>query len=438
MTTLRDARSVSGSVHDIEALRALQSSDCNALFVSSRTLYLLANLAQLDINFKSRFASEFLPGGQYIVVDPAGSDGDLVDEIINNFRLEVYDMGCDLTAALNALTTAISLGGASGCGCTIGGGLDNEEGEEGGTVPSPVGDITYGPPDGGIANRQCKVANSIYFTYLDLFTELDNQNVDQMGIIGLSIAVATVAAIIGLVTFGPIGAAMAAVAGLIAAFSAQLIGVTVNLGDIVTELTSAEDDLICALFYATDAGEARTNWESVVSGLTLTAPEQLLINMLLTNSTLNVLWFSTDTSEAFYGSYTPPNACLCPDECEWEFSSGITGTGNLDRDGAERVLTSHLDGGVHRVHIEITEPAPCLTTNFQITDISSTGDFTGGSKNAKCRDSAGDDQSVYDNADPLPTGTFEASRVIFSSGVGAFTVTLTLEDTPDQGPCPTP
>jgi hypothetical protein len=90
---LRDGNRIPGSVHDLTATLALSDVADQVLFVSPRTLRLLANLAEVDVKILSRYAKNYLPGGMIDVVEDEDTEAEDVDEISNRFGIEVMPVG---------------------------------------------------------------------------------------------------------------------------------------------------------------------------------------------------------------------------------------------------------------------------------------------------------------------------------------------------------
>lgn len=86
---LRRSDQIAGSLQDVAILSSLPDDDTNVLFVSSRTLYLLANLSEKEVwNYRSYF-TEALDGGLVRTVEPDDTEAEFVDEVANRFALEV-------------------------------------------------------------------------------------------------------------------------------------------------------------------------------------------------------------------------------------------------------------------------------------------------------------------------------------------------------------
>lgn len=351
MTEIRNINDVKGSVFDLPHAMSLSSEDCNVLLVSSRTLFFIQKFSLMEVGFNARYAAEFLDGDRYILAQTE-TDQDDISEITNSYGLEVMDVTCDIVNAIQGITFAIQSSQAA-CGCPVGQGVDNESGEQGGVPPSPVGDIVYDYADPAIVDRKCKAANSVYWSIYNTFVQLDANNVDSMGVFGLALVVGLVGAAIGAVTLGPIGSLMAGVAGVVAVFVGQMLGISVDLEDIVAAMNVVEDALICALYEATNAAGARTAFQAaLVAEGSLSSGEIGLVMLFLPNTVTNILFFSVEGSEAFFDGYVAPNSCgTCsgPPE-DWILApsgffgatsaEGTLGTGEILQDGTEFTLSS--------------------------------------------------------------------------------------------------
>jgi hypothetical protein len=113
-----------GSIHNLAVLESLSSARCNLLLCSDRTMYLLHNLATLDVTFASRYAVDLLQSG-YVRVESDTAEWDLYLEVVERFQEEVLDMTCDIQAGLESIADAIA-----GLKISCGGG--------GGSVGNPV------------------------------------------------------------------------------------------------------------------------------------------------------------------------------------------------------------------------------------------------------------------------------------------------------------
>lgn len=354
MTTIRNINDVRGSVFDLPHAMSLSPDNCNVLLVSDRTLFFIQKFSLMEVGFTARYAAEFLDGDRYVLAQTE-TDQDDISDIKNSYGLEVMDVTCDIVSAIESITFAIQ-STQTACGCPVGQGADNESGEEGGVPPSPIGDIVYDYTDPGVTDRKCKASNSVYWSIYNVFVQLEVNNVDEMGILGLAVAVGLIGAIIGTVALGPIGGLIVAVAGIIAIFAGRLLGLSIDLATIVAAMVTDEDDLICALYEAESAEDARDAYEAVlVANGTLTAQEIALVMLFLPNAVTNVLFFSVEGSESFFDGYVSPNDCTAcvPDPVDWVLAAsgffgatsaeGTLGTGVISQDGTEFTLSSVLN-----------------------------------------------------------------------------------------------
>jgi len=90
---LRDSARILGATWDLTELSDLSDSPDQVLFVSERTLNILANLAQNEVGFYGKYIGETLNGGLVRVIDDDDSEAEDVDRIAQNFGLEVIPVG---------------------------------------------------------------------------------------------------------------------------------------------------------------------------------------------------------------------------------------------------------------------------------------------------------------------------------------------------------
>lgn len=316
---------VKGAVHDINEIKVLSDDQCNIRFMSDRTLYILQNLSAEDITFLTRYGT-ILDNDEYIPVTDASPDFDDVETAIDLVRRDLTDMtSCDIVSAINQLTQAIV---ATSCGCEVGQGSDTSDGVNGGPIPPPVGDIIYQEPS-TVQDRNCKAANLVHQTLLDLFTDLDAYNVDDMGVLGLVVAIGVVTGIIASTILTPMGGIIVGVAGALAAFVAKMIGVTVSLADIVGAMSIRQTDLVCALYSSSSASTAKTAYLDVLSEeIGFGAAERALVDLMMFNAFMNTLFFDTAELASFWPGYTGPvdcSTCLAPIISDIEDVPGFPG-----------------------------------------------------------------------------------------------------------------
>lgn len=347
---LRLISAANGFVQDVEQLSVLSDDACNLRALSDRTLYILQNLSGLDITFLSRYGT-IESNDEYLPVSPGSPEAATVETAIDIVRRDLTDMSCnDIVIAINALTSVV---GTNACGCPVGQGEDTTAGVEGGPVPPPIGDIVFEEP-AAVPDRKCKAANAIHLTVTEVFTKLEDYGVDQMGVLGLALAVTVITGIIASTVTTPIGGIVVGIAGGLAILGAKLIGISVfNLGDILAALAAGETDLVCELYNATTADGGRDAYIAELSSLGLTGVETALVGLILSNGVMNILFFDTPETAVFWDTFTPAVDCsTCdPPLGTWIISpsgfKGINsvggvplGTGVIDQGGGTFTISS--------------------------------------------------------------------------------------------------
>jgi len=324
-TNIRDAGRARGTVLDLAELLSLPDADSNLLCVSTQTLAIIQAYGRLEVNITSRYAREFLPGDRYVVADDEDELDD-IGQVANNYRLGVLDMSCEIVQALNIIAGAISSSRAD-CGCDIGQGVDNESGESGGSVPSNIGDIAYSEP-AAVTSRDCKAANLVHQTIVDTFAALNDHNVDDLANIGLIGTVGLAVALIAATVVAPLVAVVVGVAGGMAVMAARIIGLSIDLSDMVTALNEEGNALVCALATATTADGARTAYEAVLEAdTTLNSAEIGTVVLFMTNGLLNTLFFDVEGLSDFFETYVTPYDCASCDglPVTWTFPADFEG-----------------------------------------------------------------------------------------------------------------
>lgn len=330
---------IRGSVFDLSHALSLSESDCNVLLVSSRTLYFVQTFAEKEVAFPTRYATAFLDGGLYVAATTP-TQLDQINTIRNNYGLEVLDVTCDLVSALNGIANALTSSAQSACGCVTGGGVDTTDGVEGGPIPDPIGDIDFGYVDPAVTDRKCKASNWVFHAIRDIFVDLADHDVAAMGALGVGVVVTIVGATIAAVVATPLAGLVVAVSGIILTFAARVIGLSIDLDDIVTALNGNDQALICALFEATSADGARTEWDTILTGPLSTINKELVM-LLMQNAVLDILFFSSGASETFLDTYVSPISCAtCQQSISWYFQTGLEGWTFFD----DSVLPSSASG----------------------------------------------------------------------------------------------
>jgi len=379
---LRKYERISGAVHDYQRLLELPADDCNILIVSSRTLHLLANYAGYEANWYARFLRDLGSGGMVSPIRAGDAEAPIVDEIANNFRLEVVPVTCDFVAALNAQTDVLRLilaamqaGGVNGCGCiTIGPGEDapsagDDPDDHGGEPPTGFDDWT------AYDEYKCRYANRIVDEFIELLTRM-------IGLLpaaaGLGIA-AIVALIAGVIAGGWSILIILAVGVGTAALTVFTLIATIILADDglafftawAAELEATKESAVCAMFVSQTPEAARAaivTWmsdaaaEAVVglgNGTLLGDLADQLIAAAVNNNLVNRMFPDLAQAEFIPIDYIGDIDCTgCVADCAFGF---VTGSGGLVYTGSEFELSSEdLGGGVHSLQIVTT----CTDANW--------------------------------------------------------------------------
>ncbi len=264
-------------------LSGLPDDDCHILFVSSRTLYLLANYAQNEVNFLGRYAKSFEDGGFYTAVEEGDAQEIDVLEIANRFALEVQPV-CeeivaaigDITAELNGIKIGIddlslnltyirqsvdTVSQTNGCCAPTG---ENPPP----TAPDLGDPATEDPPEDWATwaeywTYKCRAANRIADDWIATLNSLATLSgaAGAIGAIALGLFLNTSllgGILVGLIAIGFSAAAAAAI--VIAALIAIVlggVGLLAYFAQIGSEMDDNKDDLVCQLFYATSPENAR-------------------------------------------------------------------------------------------------------------------------------------------------------------------------------------
>ncbi len=355
----------------------------------------------------------------------------------SSIGMEVFEsiMACNLIEAINGIKVALEM---SGCCVPPGQGEDNEEGEEGGSVPSPIGEVVYQEPS-AISDRKCKASNLVHESLRDAFFRLDELGADKLGVLGLALTASVVAAVFASFVASPIAGVIVLVAGSLAAFVARLIGVTVVLEDIWQVMDDNEQALVCAFYGSTTVNDAREMYLDLLTLGGLGSAEVGLVSLLMYNSLLNVLFFDTLGTAAFWPIYTGPISCddCEPATCLWGFVTGGWGTGNLDIDSMQRTLASVPVAGAHTIQILLPEGSCFANRELSVISVSGWTNVVSYSNDLKCDDGVGGQNIVYDNSstgDPPPSGIHTGALLRMFSAT-AFTAEVVLLNSGIKPPC---
>jgi hypothetical protein len=224
----------------------------------------------------------------------------------------------DILAALNQTIKAINdLCGCNQISITCGGGgntgtqIEQESGTEGGTPPEGTSS-----PDPSISERKCKAANMIYDDLKAIIDQLDLQDIgtwDLVGVVPSSDLLGQIITTVG----GWVGSAISSVAGMVLNAAAWLLSTFASLSfsNISSVMNTYHQDLVCALYNATDAETARADFLTILTDNGVSTVESAFVEFLMPMNVLNVLFFAVDnpdseaTLDGYMGSVDCATAC---------------------------------------------------------------------------------------------------------------------------------
>ena len=440
---------VKGSVFLLQELGLLDPDSCNILFLSDTSLYLAQRFARKEVNWLARYAENITDNGQaFDPLDLGNIPGvDLAQEVARKYRVEVSQSMTvqTLVDAIDRLTVAVS---NQSCGCDIGQGADTDSPQETGGPPIPIGEVTYGPP-GPIVDRKCKAAHWIFDNLVAIYTDLDDNGIDTYSGITLALLATLVGAAIGSAATPVFGTILGAVAGVIIGISASILGANIDFGQIVSIFNTGQNQIICAMYDSSNANDARQAIIDYLDTTAMTVPNKALVEIMLTNSALNVLYFSSLDSESEIQNWPTVIDCsMCGGNCQFSYTENDrgygpgAGTGSLASDGVQRTISSELVSGKHRIKFELPSlDIGCQAVNRRITIHSITGWTSAGNNTsfAWCSDGLNGLQIVWDNQLPggsLPPniGTHDLSG-LFAISDTPWSMEITIPQLANTPPC---
>lgn len=438
MTTIRKLSEVRGSVFDLPKSQTLPDDDCNVLLVSSRTLYFIQTFATGEIDFLARYASSFLDGAKYVLAETS-SDFDQINDLQNRYEIEVVPVTADLISELQNITLAIQqLAGADCASC--GTEVDPE------AAPAP----TIGPGEdwttlAAYETYKCEAVNWLLDGIIDTFEKLDAYGAGFWLNTQVATGSALVTAVIATTLFAT---SFAIIAGAIVAFVVALIlGSTIDISNILSVLQTNRDDLTCILFDGADASASKTNFLTELGVLGMNSGEVGLVSALLVFGLVNNLYELNPEIEG----HTITSVCTgCGADCAlffMRFSDSTTrGTGNIDKDGASRVLSSveHPSNGFHYISVNVSllpddiglfltcapMAASCVGTNnenFKFNPLSLGGFTDAGSTGTRCI--SGSHSIIWTGSAPTLGVEYVISFFQFASST-PFTLTCDITQIP--------
>jgi hypothetical protein len=349
----------------------------------------------------------------------------IVDTAIEEFQMA----GCeDLVLAVDNLTAQVGLintnvQNANDCGCD---GTSFDESE------LNNGDIQE--PGQAYLDGKCRTANVLHDRVRNFASTMDTLGVDNILNLGVGLATSIVA---GLVLAGPGGWATLLVIGVVSGILLLLVDLTAGqFGDLVTELDENQGALVCALFTAGSAIEARESYLEVLDAQAVGAPAQQIVAFMLTNSVTNQLFVPSgaylEGTDWLNDGFTPTDCDNCAGPVifarlpEFPNSEEKGGTGDLTLNNAPRDLTATLDeNGFYYVTIKHVNHGSEFSCNYQGTSLSA-GDGRGWA----WYEWDGEQNVLIDEAeesqDPMPPQVLGNVSAVVWIGVSSFTVTVRL------------
>jgi len=399
-----------GSIHDLEHIATLSDEACILLCVSERTLYILQNLAVLDVTFSARYATELLDGGFVPVVD-----GDplwpLFEETVERFQVEVIDMSCTILEYLQAIADAINSSG-------LGSGW-----EEVYDVPGYEDAPYYDPPGTDasppVPSVKCELAWSFASNWSTAMIEL----LSQRNSLGVGLGVGAIALIVGLISV-PVAAIVSILVALVGLVLVADIEITKNV------ISGLEESIACAIYSASSVDAAKTACDTVIDD----APQMNdrtrgILKDGISRNALNQIW--EETYPPVSGVPTDCGGCgaaACPRmEFQPDGDGDPAGSGDLTADGELRTLTSAYDNSVGFHRLMIRSALACACHDFTIELVALNG-YTAGPGDGIIRNCAGETLWFYDTGpNPPPMGVYLAKDTILASATG-FTLDVRITE----------
>lgn len=267
--------------------------------------------------------------------------------------------GTNAVEALNSIESAIRQiqlvcsPGISGCYQ----GSINEPDPHDGEVTIGPGEIFEDQP--AYDDYKCRAANYCAHGLVEIVDYYAGIHLDDLT--GGAVAILSV---IGAISAAAVlGAVVVPVVGALIGIAVLLVSITqIELDDMVLDLSMFADDLVCALYLASDATEARAALNGILDNTSMTSAEKAVINAICTNAYYNVL-FEFFQPAADYPTTTSCAGCA-QEDCPVNFqlyNAGAfpeMGSGDLARDGQQRTLTSaEMANGFHYINFKVGPPS---------------------------------------------------------------------------------
>lgn len=366
MTTIRDISRVSGTVFNLPHAMSLSPSDCNVLVVSSRTLFFVQLFGTGEMDYIARYASQFLDGNKYVLAEDS-SELDDINDLVNNYELEVQPVTCDLVAAIEALTAA-TISAGSGC-CTPYG--------EGYPPPAPnTGNPAVDPPPedwstwASYYTYKCKAANMITDDWISTLNGMSTLSgiVSAIGALALAAFLSTSllgGLIVGLMALGfAAGTAAAIIIGALVLMVLSGAGLLLYFAEVADVIETNKADLVCALYNATSVVFAKAaiisfttdiaadlTYDPGDDGTLFQAQLSSLADALFNDAIINTLFELNPDANVYVGDVDCDDCAQ--DQAAWIIApsgaynatsaEGTLGTGTVWNNGQEFTISSVLN-----------------------------------------------------------------------------------------------
>lgn len=294
-----------------------------------------------------------------------------------------------------------------GCGCGGSGFVEPEAPIIGGTAP----DGYEWPATGEVDEYECKAAHFVYGQILDITTQFRDDDVDDYAALPI---VALGALVTAFLASGPIGWTIGISATII---SYLVVSTAVDFANIVAQLTSNKDAIICAII-GKEPADAEIDF---LAEMSLGAVEEGILSIFMTNHLMNLLIVK---EAAFYDEIMAQTVdCVaCPEPC---VPAIVFGTGNELQWGVTTTLTSVWLAGPNRYYLGFGLPAECDCVDYSITitNCSRSSGWTGGNI-VNCVGS-----TIWSwGSQTNPNGVYTAQKLDSLSANASFTMDVLLEE----------
>lgn len=369
-----------GFVHDIDKLSGLSSDPLHIRVLSDRSLYVLENISELDLTFLARYGDGFV-GGEYDPVQEGTPNAGLVENVFDNARYELMN---DVNEGLDAIASAITnLANAQCCNesqvidCGAGQAgptqdAPTEQEDDGATSPDPE----QWPGYSQYQDFKCKMANRI----------LADMDSDLARLQGLNWATITLfgalqlAAIVTATLVSPIpGDEILAIVGTIAIISGAMNPVLTAIRNVISD---KEVELVCGMFNAQTASQARSSFRTIVSDeLDATQGEPLATNAKV----LAYIWsafnnfnrlFDGDINQVLGSPSVTCGQCAESSDFIWDFEIDAEGWTHTDESvlGASQVGAHDVSGVLRNTCATVLTPGTGSLGTFRSLSLNATSD----------------------------------------------------------------